>query len=163
MPNSSTSVRFVALLSGALGATASCFAKFALDPDSSLVIFARNLLESRANETVLLAVEYIVVRAFCLILMIACNALMLGSFLRGMQESGSVAGTALASAANFVVSAFYGYLIFAEDYVSSPQWWLGFAMVIAGVTLLSSSSSSTVVSVKDGSNASTGRKADKQE
>jgi drug/metabolite transporter (DMT)-like permease len=66
--------------------------------------------------------------------MLVCNALMLGSFVKGMQECGSVAGTALSSAANFSVSAFIGWLLFREEF--SSRWWLGFAMVLIGTILL---------------------------
>jgi drug/metabolite transporter (DMT)-like permease len=66
--------------------------------------------------------------------MIACNAAMLGSFLEGMQESGSVAGTALSSAANFATSACLGGLFLGERF--PLQWWLGFGMVVGGAMLL---------------------------
>ena len=120
--SSSSSFRGVALLSGALGApTASCCAKFAFDPDSSVALFARNLVKNQ-DDFVQKLVEYFLVRGLCLLLMIACNALMLGGFLRGMEESGSVAGTALASAANFCVSAIYGYVLFAEATMANVAW-----------------------------------------
>jgi len=73
--------------------------------------------------------------------MIACNAWQLGSFLEGMEVAGSVAGTALATAANFCLSALYGYLLWNERF--SVVWWSGFGMVVAGVLLLSSSSTSS--------------------
>jgi drug/metabolite transporter (DMT)-like permease len=52
-----------------------------------------------------------------------------------MQESGSVAGTALSSAANFAASAFFGAALFDERF--SLQWWSGFCMVVLGSMLLS--------------------------
>jgi len=36
----------MALLSGFLGATASCFAKFAFDPDSAIAVQARSLCDA---------------------------------------------------------------------------------------------------------------------
>lgn len=67
---------------------------------------------------------------------------MLGSFVQGMQESGSVAGTALSNAANFIVSAAMGWLLFDEKY--SLQWWCGFVMVLVGTLLLSGVRASVV-------------------
>jgi drug/metabolite transporter (DMT)-like permease len=66
---------------------------------------------------------------------LALNIFMVGSFLEGMEESGSVAGTGLASAANFVVSSVLGFLLWEEDF--SKEWLLGFSLVIAGSLLLS--------------------------
>jgi predicted phage tail protein len=68
--------------------------------------------------------------------MIACNAAQLGSFLKGMEESGSVAGTALSTAANFVTAAAYGRMLWGETFVL--QWWIGLSMVMTGVALLTS-------------------------
>lgn len=136
------SFRVVALASGFFGATASCFAKFAFDPNSVIALGARNAwaagnatAEQRDGITASLLLE-LLARACCLLLMIACNAIMLGSFVQGMKESGSIAGTALSSAANFGSSALYGYILLGEHF--SVQWWCGFAMVILGVILLSS-------------------------
>ena len=132
----SSSVRGLALLSGFLGATASCFAKLALEQDSHASKWMiRKLCEKHSNDNFCWVAE-LVPRGLCLAAMIACNAFMLGSFLEGMEESGSVAGTALATAANFAVSAFYGYILWEERF--STQWMIGFTMVIAGVILLSS-------------------------
>jgi uncharacterized membrane protein len=88
----------------------------------------------RWSETLCLTAE-LVPRGLCLVAMIASNAAMLGSFLKGMQESGSVAGTALASAANFGASALFGYLLWEERFPF--QWWIGFGMVVVGAMLLS--------------------------
>lgn len=85
-------------------------------------------------------------RALCFLLMIGCNAGMLGSFLSGLEESGSISGTALSTAANFSVSAFLGYLLWGEQF--SLQWWLGFSMVILGVLVLSTKSDSKKVVIK---------------
>jgi len=129
-----TSVRGLALLSGFLGATASCFAKLAFEPDSFASNWVRTLCEGYSDNVCWYAA--LVPRGLCIAAMIACNAFMLGSFLEGMEESGSVAGTALATAANFAVSALHGYVLWEERF--SIQWIIGFTMVIAGVMLLSS-------------------------
>lgn len=117
-------IPIAALLSGTLGAVASCLGKFAMDPSA----FPPDTFGYLA-------------RAFCFLLMLGCNAGMLGSFLSGMEESGSVAGTSLSSAANFSVSALLGYVLWGEHF--NLQWWFGFSMVILGVLLLSTSSSSS--------------------
>lgn len=74
-------------------------------------------------------------RGLCLLMMIGCNAVMLSTFLGGMQESGTVAGTALSNAANFTLSALYGMLFFDES--MNATWMLGFGMILSGVWLLS--------------------------
>jgi drug/metabolite transporter (DMT)-like permease len=132
---------WMALLSGLLGATASCFAKFAFDPDSVSALQTQALCEAAvdlkdvAGQRACYWVALVVARGLCLACMIACNAYMLGTFLKGMEESGSVAGTALSTASNFVVSACYGYILWGERF--SVLWWTGFGMVITGVLLLS--------------------------
>jgi len=153
----STSPSFLpALLSGCLGATASCFAKFAFDPDSVAATWATDWfcnsssgdIRSQLNGEAV-ATDYhhycrvleLIPRGVCILLMISCNAIMLGSFLEGLRESGSVAGVALSSAANFTASAFYGYMLWGERFTT--KWWIGFAMVIIGVMILSTVQSTT--------------------
>jgi uncharacterized membrane protein len=68
-------------------------------------------------------------------MMIGCNAAMMATFLDGMNESGSVAGTALANAASFALSAIYGILFFDEKV--NTTWMMGFAMIMSGAWLLS--------------------------
>lgn len=149
----------MSLLSGCLGATASCLAKFALEnsdinnnSNNSVVALrtqALSVLCGVPEDTVVATtrmatnstyyfcswVSFVVTRGLCFAGMIICNAYMLGTFLKGMEESGSVAGTALSTASNFVVSACYGYVLWGERF--SVIWWTGFSMVITGVMLLS--------------------------
>ena len=75
------------------------------------------------------------VRGLCFVGTLALNIFMVGSFLEGMEESGSIAGTGLASAANFCVSSLLGFLLWEEDF--SQEWLLGFMLVIMGSLLLS--------------------------
>ena len=138
---SSAAGRMMALFSGLLGATASCFAKFAFDPDSIIALQTQTFCEAAidlpdvAGQSACYWVALVVARGLCFACMIACNAYMLGTFLKGMEESGSVAGTALSTASNFVVSACFGYVLWGERF--SVLWWTGFGMVISGVMLLS--------------------------
>jgi uncharacterized membrane protein len=135
------SVRGSALISGFLGAAASCFAKFAFEPDLQSVQWIRTscpMAFPRWNHAVVLSlctVAELVPRGLFLLAMIACNATMLGTFLEGMQESGSVAGTALTSAANFTASAIFGAALFDERF--PVEWWVGFSRVVVGSMLLS--------------------------
>ena len=132
----------LALLSGTLGSLASCFGKGAFGDSQTAIVLGTHadpslVVRLLCSDTqgkcpwILLLVS----RGLCLLAMIACNVLMLGSFVQGMQESGSVAGTALTNAANFTVSAFMGWLLFQEEY--SSMWWCGFVMVLVGTVLLS--------------------------
>jgi drug/metabolite transporter (DMT)-like permease len=128
------SIRGLALVSGFLGATASCFAKLAFQSDLNAATWVRGTCPRVASVALCRAAE-LVPRGICLAAMILSNALMLGSFLKGMEESGSVAGTALATASNFIVSAAYGYLLWEDRFPLA--WLLGFGMVVAGAMLLS--------------------------
>ena len=124
-----------ALFSGVLGATASCLAKFALSPDSPLGWIRETCIESPSTtDNVCFVVEW-VPRLVCLVGMIIMNALMMGAFLEGMEESGSVAGTGLATAANFGTSALLGIWLWNEKV--NGMWLLGFCMVLCGALLLS--------------------------
>lgn len=75
-------------------------------------------------------------RILCIVSMVLLNAYMLASFLKGIQESGSVVGTALSTASNFVASAALGALVWHEHERMNRQWYLGFACVLLGVVLL---------------------------
>lgn len=131
-----------ALSSGFLGATASCCAKFALDPESRLFHSAHDIICSNVDIDVVVAnqrscfwIAFVLSRGFCLVIMILCNGYMLGTFLKGMEESGSVAGTALSTASNFLTSATYGYFLRNERF--TLLWWAGFTLVCTGVALIS--------------------------
>lgn len=141
---------FWALCSGALGAAASCFAKLAFagmpepswteedspgstcpDPNEWMTCFGTAVCAfqwiSCHSLTVLLP------RIAYLIAMIICNISMVACFVGGLQDAGSVAGTALATAANFLVSAAAGYFIWKEgNSISVP----GLSMVVVGTILL---------------------------
>jgi drug/metabolite transporter (DMT)-like permease len=141
-----------AIWSGLLGATASCCVKYALDPSSAVALQSQRIVCSadfvhgeilhrlgsafglEPTELCNWIVGGLIARGFCFVGMIVCNAYMLGFFLKGMEESGSVAGTALSTAANFIGSACYGYVLWRERFTTI--WWTGFGMVMLGVLLL---------------------------
>jgi multidrug transporter EmrE-like cation transporter len=127
-------VQGIALLSGFLGATASCFAKFAFSDSFASEWVGKQCLFVLPDGQACSFLQ-LLPRGVCLLAMIGCNVIMLGSFLEGMEESGSVAGTALATGANFAAASVYGYLLWDESF--PPTWWLGFAMIVTGVMLLS--------------------------
>jgi hypothetical protein len=74
-------------------------------------------------------------RILCFVGMLLLNAFMVACFLKGMNESGSVAGTALSAAANFTFSAAFGYFVWEERFATT--WWFGFVSVVTGALLLS--------------------------
>lgn len=126
-----------ALLSGAFGAAASCLAKFAFSGDTFLTKWTLQACElnlsGNAEHCDALTMA---VRGCCFVGTLVLNIVMVGSFLEGMEESGSVAGTALSNAANFVVSSVLGFLLWEEDV--STKWLFGFVLVILGTLLLAS-------------------------
>ena len=138
------------MISGLLGATASCIGKIALDPTSPVQSSARGLCNRFVPAEVVIStlINTIIpsghicncielsLRGACLLLMIGTNAAMMATFLEGMNESGTVAGTALANAANFSLSAIYGMVFFEESITT--LWMIGFAMIVVGAWILSS-------------------------
>mmetsp|Transcript_1827 Transcript_1827/g.2714 ORF Transcript_1827/g.2714 Transcript_1827/m.2714 type:complete len:140 (-) Transcript_1827:548-967(-) len=132
-------VQWRAMISGTLGATASMFAKLGLSSSSDSPISKLTYelcIQHISAEDSFCNIITLFVRALCLLLMVAVNALMMSSFLEGMQESGSVSASALSTAANFSVSAIYGLLLFDESI--SGMWCIGFSTIMVGVWMLSS-------------------------
>ena len=107
-----------------------------------------NVIEEFAVRFYLFEVDYcqlyivLPVRVICVVAMLVTNAYMIASFLRGIQESGSVGGTSLSTAANFASSAIYGKLLWGEQ--MNGRWCLGFSCVLVGVLILSSETTTTV-------------------
>jgi len=121
-----------AILSGLLGATASSIGKLALAPDSpvpsavaTFCIANININPEADDDSDSLAwicpAASLATRGLCLLCMIGVNAVMLSSFLDGMNESGSVVGTALSTAANFSfsvsVSQYHGCGVVSSEFV----------------------------------------------
>jgi len=100
-----------------------------------------NVIEEFAIRLHLFEVDYVQlfiflpIRLVCIVAMIVTNAYMIASFLRGLKESGTVAGSSLSTAANFAVSAIYGKLLWEEP--MNGKWCIGFSCVLLGVTILS--------------------------
>ena len=126
-----TSIPWIALWSGTCGAIASSLAKLA---------FANNTTSpSSTDDAVVLLIFHswsdLLFRAVCLISMIGCNVFAVGAFVQGMEESGSVPGTALTTAANCVVSAILGVLVWGDD-PPDISVWIGILMVLLGIGIL---------------------------
>ncbi|ETV85874.1 hypothetical protein H257_02421 [Aphanomyces astaci] len=66
--------------------------------------------------------------------MLLSNAVMLSFFVRGLHETDSLTATITSSAANFVVTALVGYLVFHEQL--PLQWWVGASVILFGMGLL---------------------------
>lgn len=95
-----------AVVSGALGATASFIGKLAFASDSPVQSWVFNQCSSHAEyiNSWICPKLALVSRGICLLLMIGTNAIMISSFVEGMGDSGSVVGTALSTASNFTLS-----------------------------------------------------------
>lgn len=126
-----------ALLSGAFGAVAASLAKLAFSDDTFLTTFAQELCQTHfpTSQSALCGGIVYALRGLCFVGTLLLNIFMVGSFLEGMEESGSIAGTGLSSASNFVVSSLLGFLFWQEDF--TKEWLLGFSLVIVGSLLLS--------------------------
>ena len=115
------------LLGGANAALGSVVAKMAFD-DRFLV---RHVFGGEQAGT--LAV--LGVRGLGLALMLALNAMLFRFLALGMDQAGStVSVTAMVSATNFVLSGFFGWLLFGE--LISASWLLGSMLMVVGVWML---------------------------
>ncbi|GFH60719.1 hypothetical protein CTEN210_17195 [Chaetoceros tenuissimus] len=136
-----SALNFRAILAGAFGAGASCFAKLSFDSNSNLALAMRNICYSRIESVDesdtynICEASSSLTRGLTLLLMVGCNVLMVGTFVEGMTQSGSTIATALSTGSNFVLSAVFGILIFKE--VVNYAWVVGFSMILLGVGLLS--------------------------
>ena len=101
-----------------------------------------NVMEEIGVQLHLFEVDYgqllvvLPLRILCVVAMLVTNVYMIASFLKGIQDSGSVGGTSLSTAANFVSSALYGKLLWGEQ--MNGRWTIGFLCVLIGVVILSS-------------------------
>mmetsp|Transcript_13855 Transcript_13855/g.18159 ORF Transcript_13855/g.18159 Transcript_13855/m.18159 type:complete len:161 (-) Transcript_13855:696-1178(-) len=145
--NNASPMRQRAALSGLCAAVASVFGKVGLsDVNGPVVSFVVHYMcgteisSSSDNDgggdyffTCNSLVSY-GARGVFVIAMLLINAIMMGSFLEGLQESGSVAAVALSTAANFSASAILGIVLFGENV--NEVWLVGFLMILAGIFLL---------------------------
>ena len=62
---------------------------------------------------------------------------MVACYVRALSTSGSLAATGGSSGANYILSGVMGVVIFGD--ARSLAWWLGVALIVGGVGLVSSS------------------------
>lgn len=104
-----SAVNFRAIVAGAFGAGASCFAKLSFDSNSNLALETKKMCYSKmsvdeSNIYNICEASSLLTRGLTLLLMVSCNVLMVGTFVEGMTESGSTIATALSTGSNFVLS-----------------------------------------------------------
>ncbi|XP_076827760.1 transmembrane protein 42a [Brachyhypopomus gauderio] len=137
-----------ALLAGFLGAVASSSAKLSLGAS-----YMRGLCETGVRwwntEELVLNPEpdttscewlHIPLRLLCGLLLFICNAVMWTFFAKALRHSSSSAqATVTTTASNFILSAFFGYVIFGESH--ALLWWVGIIFTLLGLFILHASSS----------------------
>jgi len=108
-----------AFLSGIFAATSSCVAKLALDPKSRIPTVVCALFmdasreqlgdagDSAAGRIACDMMSLVLSRGASFLVVILLNGMMMSKFLDGIEESGSIAATALSTAANFTFSVSY--------------------------------------------------------
>lgn len=104
-------IKYRAMLSGFFSGSASCVAKYALDPSSPIPNWLQQHCLSASDAVVADgSINYtclgvsLIPRIIFLLMMLGLNLLMVASFMQGMSESGTVIATALSTGTNFSVS-----------------------------------------------------------
>lgn len=78
--------------------------------------------------------EELMVRLLCFVAMIGCNLLAVSTFVQGLQDAGSISGTALTTAANCLVSILLGIVVWQDPIVPSNGW--GLLCILLGLFIL---------------------------
>ncbi|KAI8907440.1 hypothetical protein DFJ77DRAFT_551273 [Powellomyces hirtus] len=144
MPGNSSSNRYLvlAILAGSLGSLASVFSKLAASPTGALggnplLIHPYRLTIRSILKLGAYGISPQILRATCILLTVLANVLMWITFTKSLNHAPSSAHVTTASnAANVVVAAGCGYLLFGDQAVMAPQWWVGIACVLAGAALI---------------------------
>ena len=124
-----------AFLSGVLGTVAASFSKAASSPPESFLPVLRMCERIGLPGQVCQALP-ISIRVGLFGTMLFINAVMVGVFLEGLVDSGSIAGTSLSLAGNFVASLAIGNSAWSEKSIS-PIWVVGVLVSVSGVLVLS--------------------------
>lgn len=126
------------LLSGVIGATSSAIGKLAFDGSSSVVELATTQCNLKVSDGTLDALTcnrlVYVFRGLLAIAMVLMNGVMLGIYVRAMQEEGSLPATVTNFGASFVASGIIGYFIFSETL--NVYWCLGAGLISIGVYIV---------------------------
>ncbi|XP_066539280.1 transmembrane protein 42a [Hoplias malabaricus] len=132
-----------AVLSGFLGAAASCCGKLSLSERGVSAVCERalsstlytNIYTTETHSTAVCEWLHIPLRVVCGLLLFVCNAVMWTFFAKALRLSSSSAqATVTSTASNFISSAFLGYLIFGESH--DMLWWTGITLTLLGLFIL---------------------------
>ncbi|OQR91071.1 hypothetical protein THRCLA_09114 [Thraustotheca clavata] len=116
-------------VSGVIAAVSGMLGKFSSDGSTSLMQYIESQCVGEHCGYVLAGV-----RIGFFVAMLLSNALMLNFFVQGLHETDSLTATITSSAANFVVTAILGLLVFGEHL--PLQWWLGATVILVGMGCL---------------------------
>lgn len=123
------------LLCGCLGGFATVLGKLSFSNDNPLL----NQLSIACFESNLFGdVCYYgawIVRLVSFAAMFACNAMVIGYFLKAMEQNNTVVVTVVSSATNFLTSGILGYAIFGE--ALSRNWYIGSSLIMIGMCFVS--------------------------
>ncbi|CAM9251869.1 unnamed protein product [Ectocarpus sp. 13 AM-2016] len=125
--------------SGALACFASVLGKVAFDGDTPFQVQATSACEEHFSELALCNTVGRLVQGASLAGMFMVNAVMLSTFLKALQMSGSTVATVTNFSTNFVLSGISGRMVFGERLPA--LWFFGASLVVSGVVLLTGGSS----------------------
>ncbi|CBJ25761.1 conserved unknown protein [Ectocarpus siliculosus] len=125
--------------SGALACFASVLGKVAFDGDTPFQVQATSACEEHFPELALCNTVGRLVQGASLAGMFMVNAVMLSTFLKALQMSGSTVATVTNFSTNFVLSGISGRMVFGERLPA--LWFFGASLVVSGVVLLTGGSS----------------------
>eukprot|EP00752_Nemacystus_decipiens_P005236 g4752.t1 len=120
--------------SGALATFASVLGKVAFDGDTPFQVLATASCAEHFPGVALCRTVGLAVQGVSLAGMFLVNAVMLSTFLKALQMSGSTVATVINFASNFLLSGISGRIVFGERLPAF--WFCGASLVVAGVVLL---------------------------
>ncbi|CAB1099050.1 unnamed protein product [Ectocarpus sp. CCAP 1310/34] len=120
--------------SGALACFASVLGKVAFDGDTPFQVQATSACEEHFPALALCNTVGRLVQGASLAGMFMVNAVMLSTFLKALQMSGSTVATVTNFSTNFVLSGISGRMVFGERLPA--LWFFGASLVVSGVVLL---------------------------
>ncbi|CAM9877465.1 unnamed protein product, partial [Hapterophycus canaliculatus] len=120
--------------SGALACFASVLGKVAFDGDTPFQVKATASCREQFPELALCRTVGLAVQGASLAGMFMVNAVMLSTYLKALQMSGSTVATVTNFATNFLLSGVSGRIVFGERL--PMLWFCGASLVVAGVMLL---------------------------
>ncbi|CAM9731120.1 unnamed protein product [Scytosiphon promiscuus] len=120
--------------SGCLACFASVLGKVAFDGDTPFQVKTTASCRERFPEWTLCGAVGLAVQGASLAGMFMVNAVMLSTYLKALQMSGSTVATVTNFATNFLLSGISGRIIFGERL--PMLWFCGASLVVSGVMLL---------------------------